>query len=73
MTSGLAVYFILLALFVIAAGAYSFPASIAFLRGHHQRYAILVLNLAFGWTLLGWFAALIWALTATYPEESRRA
>ena len=48
---------------VIIAG-YFLPSIVAWNRGHHQKPAIVVLNLAFGWTVLGWFAALIWANTA---------
>ena len=48
--------------------AYFLPAFIAFRRKHHNRFAILALNLLLGWTFLGWVAALIWSLTAvTHP------
>jgi hypothetical protein len=39
------------------------PAVIAICRKHHQALAIALLNLFLGWTLLGWVAALIWAVT----------
>ena len=42
---------------------YFLPTLFAFLRGHHSRGAILILNLFLGWTFLGWVAALIWAFT----------
>jgi hypothetical protein len=32
------------------------PAIIAFLRGHLRRWAIVVLLLALGWTVVGWLA-----------------
>lgn len=32
-------------------------------RRHHNRQAILVLNLLLGWTILGWVGALTWAIT----------
>ncbi|MFP6771756.1 MAG: superinfection immunity protein [Alphaproteobacteria bacterium] len=41
------------------------PAIIAFLRGHPRRWAIVVLLLALGWTVVGWWVALIWSLSAT--------
>lgn len=44
--------------------AYFFPAIIAAVRGHHQKNAILILNLLLGWTFLGWVIALVWAATA---------
>jgi len=51
------VYLILIGL------AYFIPAVIAFMRGHQSRWAILVLNIVFGWTFIGWIIALIWSLT----------
>lgn len=45
-------------------GCYSLPTIIAFARGHHNALAIAVLNLFLGWTVIGWFAALIWSATA---------
>lgn len=43
---------------------YFLPSFIAALRDHHQQWAIFMLNLLLGWSLLGWVAALIWACTA---------
>jgi len=40
------------------------PAYIAFSRNHPARWAILLVNLFFGWTLVGWAITLIWALAA---------
>ena len=48
---------------VIIGLAYFIPAVIAFLRGHHSKWAITALNLIFGWTFVGWAIALIWSLT----------
>jgi hypothetical protein len=39
------------------------PTLIAYRRGHHDRLAIMTLNILFGWTGLGWIIALIWSLT----------
>lgn len=49
-----------LAIIAIIGGFYVLPAFIA--HGTPRFAAILVLNLAFGWTLIGWIAALIWSL-----------
>ncbi|HRO04783.1 MAG TPA: superinfection immunity protein [Terricaulis sp.] len=38
------------------------PAIIAIARGHNA-LAIFLLNFFFGWTMIGWFWALIWAVT----------
>lgn len=46
---------------VIMALIYFAPAIIAGFNRHPQTTAIFVLNLLFGWTLIGWGIALIWA------------
>ncbi|MBI5451613.1 MAG: superinfection immunity protein [Gammaproteobacteria bacterium] len=51
-------------LLVLACAVYGLPAIVAQLRHHHQRHAILVLNLLLGWTFFGWVVALVWAATA---------
>jgi hypothetical protein len=53
-----------LALGVIILAIYFIPAIVASNRRHRNRTAIGVLNLLLGWTLIGWVAALVWALTA---------
>ena len=40
---------------------YFLPSMIAFNRNHSSRLAILVINLFLGWSLVGWFIALIWS------------
>lgn len=44
--------------------AYLLPCVFAMLRKHRNDLAIGVLNLLLGWTMLGWFVALVWSLTA---------
>jgi hypothetical protein len=53
-------FFCLLALYFL-------PSLIASGRGLHQRGGIIVLNLFLGWTFIGWFVALIWAIAAPAP------
>jgi hypothetical protein len=50
---------------VLIAGflVYFAPTIAAGQRGHLSANAIFLVNLAFGWTLLGWFVALVWAMT----------
>lgn len=43
---------------------YLVPSLIAASRQHINAGAIFALNLFLGWTLLGWGAALVWAVTA---------
>lgn len=45
----------------IFVGLYFVPAIIAWTR-HRSPMAVTVLNTAFGWTGIGWFVSLIWAL-----------
>lgn len=40
---------------------YLLPLFLAFARGHASRWAILIVTVLLGWTVLGWFIALIWA------------
>ena len=48
---------------------YFLPAVVAKLRAHHQRGAILTLNILLGWTLLGWVVSFVWAVTAVRPAS----
>jgi hypothetical protein len=49
--------------FLVFAGAlYFLPAIIAAVRHTHNSTAILLLNVFLGWTVVGWFVALIMAL-----------
>ena len=51
---------------------YFAPTVIALVRSHHQRWAILALNLFLGWTFIGWVIALVWSLTSTVrPIDAR--
>jgi len=56
-----------LAIFVVV--AYFFPALIAILRRHHNRMAIVVLDVLLGWTAIGWVVAFIWSLTAVRQPD----
>ena len=39
------------------------PTVIANVRHHHNSAAIFLVNLFFGWTVVGWLIAFIWACT----------
>jgi hypothetical protein len=41
---------------------YPLPTITAFAKGHRNRWVILVINIAFGATVIGWLVALVWAL-----------
>jgi hypothetical protein len=48
--------------------AYFAPCWIALARSHRELPAIVVLNLLLGWTVVGWLAAMIWALARLSAE-----
>ncbi|WP_417490023.1 superinfection immunity protein [Maricaulis sp.] len=48
---------------------YLLPTLIAVSRKHTSLGPIFALNLFLGWSLLGWVAALVWALTRPKPDE----
>lgn len=64
--SAISVFFIV----TISASLYFIPSIIAANRKHHNSTAIFVVNLFFGWTVLGWVAALVWAIANPPPRVS---
>ena len=48
---------------------YFLPAIICDIRNSQHGTAIKLVNLFLGWTVLGWFAALIWAIVEKPDEE----
>jgi hypothetical protein len=46
---------------------YFLPTIIAIARSKRDIVGILMLNLFLGWTVIGWFIALIWAAKADVP------
>lgn len=53
---------------VIVLLLYFVPSVVAFVRGHHNKWAIFALNLLLGWTFLGWIGALVWSFTRPSPQ-----
>lgn len=54
-------------LFLVALSLYFLPSIVARARNHRNCGGVFILNLVFGWTLVGWVASLIWA---TYQEKT---
>jgi T4 superinfection immunity protein len=50
--------------------AYFTPALIAVLRKHRFTTAIGLINLLLGWTVIGWFASIVWAVNKDVREMS---
>lgn len=61
--------FAIIALSVLLIILMFIPTYVAFSRHHPNRWLILVLNLAVGGTLVGWVAALVWALKFAHKSE----
>jgi ABC-type transport system involved in cytochrome c biogenesis permease component len=55
---------------IIVAVPYFTPSIVAFVRHHHNQWAIFALNLLLGWTGLGWIGALVWSLTRPTPQPA---
>lgn len=58
------------AFFLIIGFIYVIPTFIAFRRNHPNRWLILLVNIVFGGTILGWGIALAWALRAVHRPGS---
>ncbi len=50
---------------------YFLPSIIAAFRGKRDVLAIFLLNLFLGWSIIGWFVALIWAAKHDVPAVAR--
>ena len=55
-------------LFLIAI-LYLLPSILAFGRDHPRRQQLGLMNILFGWTLIGWIAVFLWALLARVSED----
>jgi hypothetical protein len=58
-------------MFAIVAAIYLFPSIVAWIRGHKNETPIAILNLAFGWTVIGWVGCLAWACSHLKPEDRK--
>ncbi|MGJ5080222.1 superinfection immunity protein [Bradyrhizobium sp. HKCCYLS3013] len=56
--------------FLIAGIIYIAPSIVAFRRNHPNRWIILVINVAFGGTIIGWGIAMVWAMRAAHRVGS---
>lgn len=58
-------------IFAVAFFIYFIPCLVALRREANADAAIIALNIFLGWTVIGWVAALLWALSAETVEEAR--
>lgn|SRR5690606_27202380 len=61
-----------LLLLVVGGAIYFLPTIVALLRYHPNFWALAILNLLLGWTLLGWVGALVWSLLSK-PQQATDA
>jgi Superinfection immunity protein len=60
-------------IFVVAVSTlavYLLPGFVAACRDHPRATAVFVLNLVLGWTVIGWIAALVWAIRTPAAERA---
>jgi hypothetical protein len=54
--------------FALVVAIYFVPTMIAYTRKHERKGTILLVDLFLGWTLVGWWFALIWAIIGKREE-----
>ena len=55
------VFFVLFLTLLISVSVYLAPTFSAFFLRHPRRWFIAVLNVLFGWSVIGWFILIVWA------------
>lgn len=55
---------------VVILALYVIPSIVAFARKHPNRWLILVINIVFGGTGIGWLGSLVWAMNAVHKSPS---
>ena len=58
--------------FITIVALYFVPAICAFLRDSKSKFPILVLNILFGWTGLGWLVCFIWTFASPQNPVSKK-
>ncbi len=59
-----------LAILVAGIALYFLPSMLAAERSHRNVASIVIINILLGWTLIGWLAALLWAIYKEKTVES---
>ena len=59
-------------LLILIVAIYMLPTLIANARDHPRRRQITVVNILFGWTLIGWLIAFFWAAMGPVPVDEMR-
>ena len=69
MPEDFAMFLVLLLALAVGIAFYLLPAMIAKKRRAKHETAIFAINVLFGWTVLGWLAALLWAVAEKTDAE----
>ena len=56
--------------FLLVVALYFVPTWIALYRRALNKWRVLVVNAAFGWTFIGWMIALVMALPGNHPQQN---
>jgi hypothetical protein len=64
--------FLLVFVPVLGVAIYFMPSLAAAAARHPSLQAVFVLNLLFGWTIVGWFVAITWTLRRPQPRPGYR-
>jgi hypothetical protein len=56
---------------MILLATYMMPTFIAIARNHNQTTTIAILNLVFGWSVIGWVILLLWSANDNAKQELR--
>src|ERR687891_492371 len=62
--------FFVIVIVLLAISFYFLPSMIASIRHSEHGAGIFWVNFLFGWTVLGWIAALIWAVTEKVEDRA---
>ena len=57
-------------LILVGIPLYFLPSYLAYNRKKRSKLSILLVNLFFGWTTVGWFIALIWAVSSDKQPQN---
>lgn len=62
-------YILVFLTLLFVGGTYFAPTLVAIRRAHRNWVGIFIVNLAFGWTLIGWIVALVWSVHREKKHE----
>jgi len=61
---------VIVVLMILIVAIYMLPTLLAYGRDHPRRSTITLVNILFGWTLVGWLVVFIWALMGESEVEA---